>query len=95
MMRLSDLRAKEVINLQNGCRLGFVYDVEIDIDNGKICKIIVPGPLRWFGLLGRYDDYCIPWCDIEKIGEDIIFVRWEQSGRSLYRKKRRNHGGFF
>lgn len=75
--RLAELRCREVINLCDGCRMGFVGDVEIDVMCGRVCAIIVPGRARFFGLLGREDDFVIPWERIEKIGEDIILVRFE------------------
>lgn len=75
--RLADLRCREVINLCDGCRMGYVGDVEIDILCGRVVALIVPGRARFFGLFGREDDYIIPWECIEKIGEDIILVRFD------------------
>lgn len=72
--RFTDLRCKEVINISDGCRLGYVCDVEVELPMGKIVAIIVPGPSRFFGLLGRECDYCIPWPCIKRIGDDIILV---------------------
>lgn len=72
--RFTDLRCKEVINIADGCRLGYVCDVEVELPMGKIVAIIVPGPSRFFGLLGRECDYCIPWPCIKRIGDDIILV---------------------
>lgn len=40
---LSDLRYKEVIDQSTGQRLGYVCDAEIDLDDGKIVSLIVPG----------------------------------------------------
>ncbi len=73
-MRIYDLRQKEVINACNCQRLGFVGDVEIDIDTGCICKIIVPGPCKIWGILGRESEYVIDWTCIRQIGPDIILV---------------------
>ena len=53
---IADMRNKEVINLQDGTRLGFVGDVEIDTENAKLTTIIIYGRSRLFGLLGRTDD---------------------------------------
>ena len=72
--RLSRIRCKEVINVADGCRLGFAEDFEIDLHDGKLCAIIIPGPCRFFGLFGRECDYVVPWGAIRKIGEDIILV---------------------
>ena len=35
-MRIGDLQYKEVINISNGSRLGYVSDIEFDIHSGKI-----------------------------------------------------------
>lgn len=74
MNRSSDFRQKEVINMSDGKRLGFVSDVEIDLDTGKIDAIILPGVGKLFGLLGKDNEFAIPWEKIKKIGEDIILV---------------------
>ena len=70
--RFSDLRCKEVISIKTGRRIGFVDDIEFDSCTAKICRIIVFGKSKLFGLLGREDDLIINWCDIEIIGEETI-----------------------
>ena len=74
MERIADLQCKEVVNITDGCRLGYVSDVELDILTGKVVAIVVPGKCRFFGLFGRADDYVIPWHCIRRFGEDIILV---------------------
>lgn len=73
-MRICDLRQKEVINSKDCKRLGFVADVDFNIETGCILAIIVPGPGCFCGFLGREKEYVIPFCDIKKIGDDIILV---------------------
>lgn len=73
-MRICDMKQKEVINICDGARLGPVCDVEIDLCAGKIISIIVPGPCRLFGVLGRENEYIIDICCIRRIGEDVILV---------------------
>ncbi len=73
-MKISELRCKEVICVSDGRRLGFVSDAEIEVPEGIICALIVPGPCRFLGLFGRKDDYIIPWGCIKRIGPDIILV---------------------
>ena len=70
----SSLRCKEVVNICDGGRLGFVCDVELELPQGRITAILVPGPCRFLGLFGRECDYRIPWSCIRRIGEDIILV---------------------
>lgn len=74
MVKASDFRQKEVINIADGKRLGFVYDVEIDMQKGIIEAIVVPGEGKFLGLFGRENDHVIPWDQIKKVGEDIILV---------------------
>ena len=75
--RVTDLRCKEVLNVTDGLRLGFVSDVEILLPEGKVLALVVPGPCRFFGLFGRKDDFVIPWNCIRRIGSDIILVELE------------------
>ena len=56
---LSDLRYKEVIDLTTGQRLGYVCDAEIDLEQGKIVSLIVPGQKKLGGLLSGDDDYIL------------------------------------
>ncbi len=71
---VTDLRNKEVINQKNGCRLGFVSDVEVDTCTGRVIAIIIFGRQKCFGLLGRCDDIRICWEDIKVIGDDTVLV---------------------
>ena len=73
-MRFCELREKEVINCRDCLRLGFVCDVEIDICTGLITHIIIPGPCKVWGILGRDHEYVIPRNCIKQIGIDIILV---------------------
>jgi len=72
--RVADLRCKEVINICDGLRLGFIYDVFLDTASGRVLAIVVPGRVRFFGLFGREDDYVIPWDCIRRLGDDIVLV---------------------
>lgn len=72
--KFTDLHCKEVICLSDGRRLGFVSDARVELPQGHLVAIIVPGPCRLFGLFGRRDDFVIPWNCIRKIGPDIILV---------------------
>ena len=84
----SELRCKEVIDLRSGQRLGYVCDAEFDPNDGKLLSLIVPGQGRAGGLLGREDDYVIPWCKISRLGGDIILVDLEAEPQRRRREKR-------
>ncbi len=72
--RITDLSYKEVIHLESGQRLGYVRDAEIDPHSGRVVALVIPGRLKWLGLLGREPETVIPWERIRRLGEDIIFV---------------------
>lgn len=69
-----DFRKKEVINIKDGKRLGFVQDVTADLKTGTITSIIVPGNSKIFGLFSSGDEICIPWESIKCISDEIILV---------------------
>ena len=72
--KISQLQCKEVICVDTGRRLGFIEDVEVEIPEGRICALIVPGPCKMLGFGASRHDYCIPWNCIRRIGPDIILV---------------------
>ena len=72
--KFTDLQCKEVICIANGQRLGFITDVLVELPEGKVCAIVVPGPCRLMGLAGHKDDFIIPWSCIQRIGPDIVLV---------------------
>ena len=86
----TDLRYKEVIDMQSGFRLGYVYDAEFDDKEGQIISLITPGRAKLFGLLGREDDYVLPWHCIERIGSDIILI----NGREKVIRRKKIRKGF-
>ena len=59
--RVSELRYKELINVTDGSRYGWVGDAEVDLETGQVRALVVPGRLRLFGLLGRTEDTVVPW----------------------------------
>lgn len=78
MLRAGKLRQKEVINIASGMRLGFVSDVEINFEDGRIEAIVVPTQTRLFLFFGKREDYVIPWEEIVRVGDDIILVDIKQ-----------------
>ncbi len=71
---INELKTKEVINVSDGARLGYVSDALIDLSDGRLTAIVVPGAYRLLGFLGKEDDFVIKWEDIKKIGDDIIII---------------------
>ncbi|MBS7315538.1 MAG: YlmC/YmxH family sporulation protein [Clostridiaceae bacterium] len=92
--RIADLQCKEVVNICDGARMGFVNDVELDICTGRLVAIVVPGPWSFSCLFAKGEEFVVPWCQIEKIGDDIILVRFDTPPQSRRRKRERRHKFF-
>ena len=69
-----DFKHKEVINIKDGRRLGYVQDVCADLGTGVITSIIVPGSNKFINIFSSNNDIVIPWQDIKCIGDDLILV---------------------
>ena len=70
-----DFKHKEVVNIKDGKRLGYVQDVCADLNTGVITSIIVPGGTnRLINFFSSNNDIVIKWEDIKCIGEDLILV---------------------
>lgn len=69
-----DFKHKEVININDGRKMGFVQDVCADLETGSITSIIVPGNNKLFGMFSGGNEVVIQWQNIKCIGEDVILV---------------------
>lgn len=74
MVKISELKQKEVININDGRRLGIVNDVEINMENGEIEAVIVPGTGKLLGFFSKENDIVVNWSNIKKIGVDVVLV---------------------
>lgn len=83
-MKISDLQAKDVINVTDGRRLGHIHDLEIDVHRGTIRAVVIPGEGRFFGWFQGGQEWVIPWKQILKIGSDVILVRVDVRYQEAY-----------
>lgn len=74
MVKISDLRDKEVVNATDGRRLGYFEDVEVDLEAGRISAFVIPMRAKFLGVFGRENSLVISWTKIVKIGVDVILV---------------------
>ncbi|MGE5508284.1 MAG: YlmC/YmxH family sporulation protein [Chitinophagales bacterium] len=74
LARISDLRLREVISVLDGRRLGYIDDLEVDVATGQVTAIVLPNKARFWQVLTRNEDICIPWSQIRRIGADVILV---------------------
>lgn len=69
-----DFKHKEVINIKTGEKLGYVLDVNANLNTGTITSIIVPGNNKLFNLFSSSSEITIPWSSIKCIGPEVILV---------------------
>ena len=62
-----DFKHKEVVNITDGKRLGYVQDVCADLETGTITSIIVPGGnSKLLNFFSSNNDIIIEWNKIKK-----------------------------
>lgn len=81
----SELCCKEIIDIHTGFRLGYACDLELDDREGCVVALVTPGKPKLFGLLGREEDYILPWKNIVRVGSDIILI--DVKGEFMRRKR--------
>ena len=64
---------KEIINVKNGKKLGFITDIDLDVENGKVSSFSITGSSGNFFSRGAEID-TVFWRDILRIGCDTIIV---------------------
>lgn len=87
-----DFKHKEVINIKDARRLGYVQDVCADLETGRITAIIVPGGTNKIAnFFSSVNDIVIKWEDIRSIGDDLILVEiWKKFTKHLILPKNRD-----
>lgn len=73
MIRLSQLKQKEIIMLYNGKRLGYIYDIDIHTETGKISHFYIQEQDKGH-FFQKKTEKIIAWQQIIIIGADVILV---------------------
>jgi YlmC/YmxH family sporulation protein len=74
MIKISDLRTRDVINVVDGKKLGSIIDIDLDLENGRVLGLVMPGHSRGFHIFSRREEVTVPWHKIVRIGRDVILV---------------------
>ncbi|WP_018250176.1 YlmC/YmxH family sporulation protein [Orenia marismortui] len=75
-MNLTELEGKEIININDGSRLGMVAGTELTFDpnTGELESIMIPQQGGVFSLFSTVKHFFIPWSTVIKIGDEVIIV---------------------
>ena len=72
LFSLRELRSLEVIDINEGRKLGFIVDVKVDCDKYKVESLLLPvSKDSWFS---KQEFIEIEWDNVKKVGMDCILV---------------------
>lgn len=79
MLSTDKLKNKEVINIYDGRSMGFVSDIEVNIEKGTIEGIVIPTERGIFSFLSKGEnDLLINWEKVRTVGDDVILVDMQE-----------------
>lgn len=73
-MKISELQRKDIVNLNNGKKIGRIVDVEIDANNGSMISLIVEKGKYFKNLFNSDSEVLVKFNQIKKMGEDVILI---------------------
>lgn len=77
MLKNFDLRQKRVIDMDTAEVIGFIRDMDIDFETGKIRSVTIPkGGV--FGSFSREKNVTVPWERVVSIGSEFVIVRQKE-----------------
>ncbi|KHE73033.1 YlmC/YmxH family sporulation protein [Halobacillus sp. BBL2006] len=74
-MKITELQMKDVIAMETGERLGYITDLDIDTQRGRLQGLVLTLKGKAMGLFGKEEELVIPWDQIVNIGADVILVK--------------------
>ena len=74
MMRNFDLRQKRVIDVDTAEAVGFIRDMDIDFETGRIRSVTIPQK-GILGLLSGSKSVTVPWEKVVAIGSEFVIVK--------------------
>ncbi|MCR6515897.1 MAG: YlmC/YmxH family sporulation protein [Clostridium sp.] len=84
---INSMKNMEIIDINNGRKIGFIIDIKIDCENDKVLSLVLPGESKgWFN---KSEEIEIPWEKVKKIGDDVILVsldeyNFNETDRNIY-----------
>lgn len=71
-MRLSELQNKDIVNINNGSKIGKIIDVLINTDGNMESLVVQKSKI--INVFTNNGEFEIKWNQIKKIGDDVILV---------------------
>ena len=81
LCNFTDMKKKEVVNINTGAKYGTVNDLIIDTKTAQIISLSVSGKFGFFDFFRKESSYLLSWEDISTIGADVILVKNEPSAK--------------
>lgn len=76
--KISDLQERQIINIADGKCLGNIKDIELDLTNGCIKALVLPGLSGFWNMLQNHGELVIPWEKVVRIGVDVVLIDAEE-----------------
>ncbi len=76
-MKLTDLMQKDIINDDDGNKLGKIIDINLELD-GTINSIIINKGIKFSNIFSSKEQVIVDWDKILKIGNDVIIVDYRK-----------------
>lgn len=90
--KISDLQERQIVNIADGKCLGNIKDIELNILDGSIQALVLPGAGGFWNLLQNQGELLIPWQKVVRLGVDVVLVDMPELVESNGRNVGRNRG---
>jgi len=77
MRKSFDLRQKKVIDVDTAERIGYIRDIDIDFETGRINSVTIPRA-SVLGLFSKSKNQIVPWDKVVAIGSEYVIVKQEK-----------------
>ena len=77
MLKNFDLRQKRVIDVDTAEAVGFIRDMDIDFETGKIRSVTIPKK-GIFGILSGEKNVTVPWERVVAIGNEFVIIKQKE-----------------
>lgn len=88
LCNMESLCRKDVINVCNGNRLGFVRDINMDTGTACILSLLVESDCG-FSFKKKNRTVIVPWDCVQMIGETTVLVRCDTQPQPCEKEKNR------